>query len=61
MAIGYNPIMDFYDGTSTQYIDLRDVIYCIRYAGKVRRFVYNASLSCTAAGPLVSIHLLHPR
>ena len=52
--MSYNPIMDFYDHEAgaqrTQYIDSRDVIYCIRYVGKERRFVYNVSLECDTNG-----------
>ena len=44
VAVGYNPIMDFFDGSTTQFLDSRDVSYCIRYVGKRLRFVYNVSL-----------------
>ena len=36
VAMGYNPTMDFYTGTTTPYIDARDVIYCTPSATGIR-------------------------
>ena len=57
VAISYNPNLDFHPDASTPFIDSKDAIFCIDYVLKRRRFVYNASLSCTDGGVVVALEL----
>ena len=57
LAISYNPTLDYYVGTSTPLIDPKDAVYCIFYVAKRFRFVYDASIACTPAGPKVSVDI----
>ena len=56
-AISFNPNLDFYVGSSTPYISPSDAVYCVNYVLKRWRFVYNASLTCSPAGAVISLEL----